>query len=865
MAGVLGRPLAGIRVLSMEQAAALPFATRHLADLGADVIRVESHRRGAGGLDEPELSRNKRRLALDLSAPGGPELFRRVAAECDVVAHNFTPRVVRRFGIDDESLRPGHPGLVYVSLTGFGTTGPWAERPLFGPGAEAVSGHNLLIGDPDQWPGRPGTITYADNTCGLYTALAVLGALEERRRTRVGRFIDISLYECAVSLLGPVLAERSLGAPVARNGNGDSRYAVHGVFASVEPERLVAVAARADQVAALRMGLGLGAAPHAAGGGAAPREDGAGGADGADGSASAAGADEAGVVAEVSRAIGALRAEDVVAAIQGVGVAAAVVADAGNLLTDEHLWERGWFADLPDGLRTVVCTGPAWGGGAGLQARPSGPVGADSRAVLTEVAGLTDAEVDQVVEAGVVGVTQVPSATARAAGTTGPSVEVRIERGELARVDVDFEARIDDARRRARGAPPVHRPGVAPPGATGRSARTEPPRVLDLSFGAVGAAYTGRLLADLGWEVVKVESPEGDPLRGRSSRWGGGRAGASAAVDGGKASVVPTGPEELSRLAGAADVVIGDLSPSVPTAATAGLGPGEVAGLAPRCATVSVSPFGMHGPRSAWVGSELVVQAVSGILYLTGEWDQLPQQLPPYQGALIGGLAGALAAVAAVLGESASEDPAPRPEASGGPGAAGPGGRPVVDVAMAEALAAYGYGAVAAYARRGEVTRREARVKAGLRMAPAADGYVYCAPGALASMRMDGVAELVGEPRLAEDRFQTAEGRIANWEELKELLLSSFSTRTVREWFEAAGEMHLTFAPVQSVEDLVHCPQLEARGLLQEVAIDGQTVRLPGRPWHTHEETPRLRPPSSVGADTDEVRRRWLGRERISE
>jgi crotonobetainyl-CoA:carnitine CoA-transferase CaiB-like acyl-CoA transferase len=189
------RPLAGVRVLSMEQAAALPFATRHLADLGADVIRVQSHKRPAPDSYDIEFTRNKRQLAIDLATPGGPDAFRRVAAACDIVCHNFTPQVVRKFGIDYESLRALRPDIIYLELTGFGTDGPWRSRPLFGPGAEALAGHNLLIGDPDQWPGRPATITYADNTCGLYTVLALTDALARRDRQGTGSHLDISLYE----------------------------------------------------------------------------------------------------------------------------------------------------------------------------------------------------------------------------------------------------------------------------------------------------------------------------------------------------------------------------------------------------------------------------------------------------------------------------------------------------------------------------------------------------------------------------------------------------------------------------------------------------------------------------------------------
>ncbi|MEX2373624.1 MAG: CoA transferase, partial [Dehalococcoidia bacterium] len=208
----MDRPLEGIRVLSMEQAAALPFAARHLADLGAEVILVESHARtGRSSLSEADLFRNKRRLGLDLATEGGPDLFRRVAAHVDVMAHNFTPRVMRKFGIDFDGIREVNPDVVYLSITGFGTTGPWGERPLFGPGAEAVSGHNLLIGEPDAWPGRPGTIVYADNNTGLNAAFAVLAALDHRDTTGEAVHIDLSLYEASIAHVGVAVTERAFG------------------------------------------------------------------------------------------------------------------------------------------------------------------------------------------------------------------------------------------------------------------------------------------------------------------------------------------------------------------------------------------------------------------------------------------------------------------------------------------------------------------------------------------------------------------------------------------------------------------------------------------------------------------------------
>jgi crotonobetainyl-CoA:carnitine CoA-transferase CaiB-like acyl-CoA transferase len=407
------QPLAGVRVLSMEQAAALPFATRHLADLGADVIRVQSHRRPAPDSYDIELTRNKRQLGIDLTAPGGPEVFRRVAAGCDVVCHNFTPQVVRKFGIDYDSLRTLRPDIIYLELTGFGTDGPWRARPLFGPGAEAVAGHNLLIGDPAQWPGRPPTITFADNTCGLYAVLAITDALARRDRLGTGSHLDISLYETAVSQLGTVLAERGLGAEPGRNLNGDAAFAFQGTYVSREPGCYAAVSV-----------------PH----GAHPE------------AAAALGA-ATGREADLAAALAAQPAADAVAALQAAGIPAAVVADAAALTTDEHLWARGYFGLLErhdhglDG--EYVYAGPPFGGGADAGIRNAHAVGADIREILASVAGYPPDEIDRLFAAGAVGTGAPPGLS----GSPRDSA-TRIERGELSRVDPDFRDRLAAAKSR---------------------------------------------------------------------------------------------------------------------------------------------------------------------------------------------------------------------------------------------------------------------------------------------------------------------------------------------------------------------------------------------------------------------------------
>jgi crotonobetainyl-CoA:carnitine CoA-transferase CaiB-like acyl-CoA transferase len=366
-------------------------------------------------------------------------------------------------------------------------------------------------------------------------------------------------------------------------------------------------------------------------------------------------------------------------------------------------------------------------------------------------------------------------------------------------------------------------------------------RALDVSCG-LGAAYTAKLLAELDWDVVKYEPASGDPLRTRVSRWGGGAGGAFAFVNQGKRGLAGVPADELAALAGAADVVVGDFSP--PGLAAAGLTPETADGLVPGQAVVSVSAFGLTPPRASWAASELVVQAASGLLYLTGEWDQPPLQLAPDQGGLLGGVAGASAAVlAAGLGRRS-------------------GTVQYADVSMVETLTSFAYSGVSHYVHRGEVVAREQRVKAGLRMVPAKDRFVYCAPGAVAAMRMDGAAELLGEPRLAAERFQTAEGRMQNWDEFVALFVPPFQARTAQEWFERAEAMHMTFALVQTIDDLFACPQLSSRELLRPVPGPGDTSLLvPARPFRVDGTTAlALRPaPPVPGCDTAEVLADWLG------
>ncbi len=388
-------------MLSLEQGATLAFATRHLADLGAEVIRVDLHRDAHVPVPGPDLLRSKRRLGLDFESEGGRALFRRLAAGCDVVAHDFMPEDARQLGIDYTTVRAGRRDVIHLSITGFGAAGPHAERSLSGPAAEAVSGHNEMIGPADAWPGRPGTEVYADSIAGLNAVFTVLAALDHRDATGEGTSIDVSLFETLVSHLGPIVAERSFGSPLPKRvGYSDNRYAVHGVFSTRGLDRHVAIAAAREQLPAIAEALGITLAE-----------------DGAD--------------AEVTlvSALADRDGREVVEALQGAGVAAAEVADASDQSTDEHLWARGYFGVLGAGPASMPVAGPAFGGGREIPMATPHALGEDNEWVLSEVAGLSGAEIAAALESGAIGTKSEPAVEPLA------PPELRIERGELSRAD----------------------------------------------------------------------------------------------------------------------------------------------------------------------------------------------------------------------------------------------------------------------------------------------------------------------------------------------------------------------------------------------------------------------------------------------
>lgn len=207
--GRASAPLSGIRVIEVGNYMAGPFCGMQLADLGAEVIKVEQpvggdQVRSSAPLIEGEgsafmrLNRNKRSVALDLKSTSGKEVFRKLAATADVVVENLRPGTMADLGLDYERLQRLNPRLIYVAASGWGQDGPLRDRPGMDIMAQARSGLMSITGTPDGDPVKVG-VPICDLVCALYGALAAVSALHARRESGVGQFIDVSLLEAGVS------------------------------------------------------------------------------------------------------------------------------------------------------------------------------------------------------------------------------------------------------------------------------------------------------------------------------------------------------------------------------------------------------------------------------------------------------------------------------------------------------------------------------------------------------------------------------------------------------------------------------------------------------------------------------------------
>lgn len=248
----LRAPLEGIRVLDFTHAAAGPFATMWLGDLGAEVLKVEKPGRGdgsrymgesLGGTENSDyyasLNRNKRDILIDLRSPEGSGLARKLAAACDVVVQNFRPGVMDRLGLGFGALAALRPGLVYCSISAFGAGGPWRDRPANDIIMQGVSGLMSLTGEPDGDPVRVGT-PMCDFATGLFALSGVLAALYARDAHPSGQHVLVNMFDSTIAMMANyVPAVLSLGRTPARQGRGHAQLVPYQAFRCGDGQHLI--------------------------------------------------------------------------------------------------------------------------------------------------------------------------------------------------------------------------------------------------------------------------------------------------------------------------------------------------------------------------------------------------------------------------------------------------------------------------------------------------------------------------------------------------------------------------------------------------------------------------------------------------
>ena len=442
-------PLQGVRIVEMGQLIAIPFAMKLLADMGAQVIRLESTRRLESyrsdsvyqneihgefwnrGANFYEQNRNKLGITLDLGRPEGLAVLRRLIAISDVFAENFTPRVIRNFGLEYQELRRMKPDIIMVSSTGYGFDGPWANFGATGPATEGASGLAYTTG----YEGGPpvmAEIPYVDYTAGEHTVFAVMTALMHRLRTGQGQFIDVSQTQTAAATIPEALLDFAAnGRDPARIGNADPVMAPHGCYPCTGEDRWIVIAVSED-----REWQGLCRAMG--------REDWA-----EDGRFSTA-IGRRKHRDELDRLLGktttSWNAHTLMEALQLAGVPAGAVLDSKDLLFNPHLRERGFYEVVQHHPSTGIPPLPYAGRPWKLSETPSVPpmaaplMGEHNDGVLRELLGLSDEEMDRLEGEGIIGYApDDPRPVQR------PSLDEQVRQGRMSRYETDFQEQVSRA------------------------------------------------------------------------------------------------------------------------------------------------------------------------------------------------------------------------------------------------------------------------------------------------------------------------------------------------------------------------------------------------------------------------------------
>lgn len=394
-------PLHGIRVVEIGNYMAGPFCGMQLADLGADVVKVEHPRGGdlarflepfTDGESEnfARLNRDKRSLAIDLKRHDGVALFRRLASRADVIVENLRPGTMEDLGLAPRSLLEENPRLVYVAVTGWGLDGPYADRPALDIIVQGQSGLMSITGEEGGAPVKVG-VSIADLTAALYGTIAALAALRARDRDGVGQLVDISMLESSVSLAVWEAGTYFGGGEIPKAaGSAHKLVAPYQAVAASDRHFIVGATTPPNWTAFCRA-LGLGALERdkryaEANGRRRNRQD---------------------LIGEIEQVTKTKPAAHWLGVLREAGVPCGEIADYGDVFNDPHLTERGFFVDLP---HPALGTLRSLGSPLRLERTPvrhnrAGPrLGEHSAEVLREL-GCSDADVDRLSREGIIATT----------------------------------------------------------------------------------------------------------------------------------------------------------------------------------------------------------------------------------------------------------------------------------------------------------------------------------------------------------------------------------------------------------------------------------------------------------------------------
>lgn len=388
------------RILDFTRVLAGPFATRLLADFGAEVIKVQTIKTSNGAETNNtgyfnSWNRNKRSITLDMSHPEAIDIALRLIAKCDVVIENFSPRVMSNWNFEYDRLKEVKPDIIMLSMSGMGQTGPWRDFVAFGPTVQALSGLTYLTSFSEDAPCGLG-FAYADHIAGLYGALSVLAALEHRDRTGEGQYIDLSQYEAICTMLGPVLLNETLNHNKNLqhpNGNypdyiqaapygcykciGNDRWCVIAIYDESEWSAFCNATGHQEWMKDVRFS------------------------DHEKRKKNSAQLDE--LVSDWSATH---TAEEVVLLMQKAGISSEVVQNAHDLAHDPHLDARDYFIQLEHpnlGENTTEKTPIKFNSNANIDWKTAPLFGEDNRYVFMELLGLSESEFDLYIKKGVIG------------------------------------------------------------------------------------------------------------------------------------------------------------------------------------------------------------------------------------------------------------------------------------------------------------------------------------------------------------------------------------------------------------------------------------------------------------------------------